>query len=512
MQKSYLKNYLKIYLWQGLSICLNLFSMFIVAPKLTSVPTIYGIYTISISVAIFLSYADFGFIGAGYKYASERFASGERDEEAKIIGFVSFVLFVFLVIFALVILIFSFNPSIIIKQLKNAQEIQISSRLLLILALFAPAYVLPRILQIIYGTRLEDYVFQRISILGSLIKISSIFYFFQGSKYDIVGYFLFSQIVNLSASLVSLSIARKRYNYNFLLLLKSFGFSKETFNKTKGLAFNSLFLTVSWVIYYELDSLFIGKTLGPDMVAIYAIGLTLTQFLRTIFGMLYTPFSARFNHFIGLKDDAGLKNLFVQVVEVFMPLVVFTVLSVTILMEPFVICWVGPNYINSVHIAQFLVLCYIFYFITSPAGIILVAYQKIKMLYLSNLLLPLIYWIGVYATFYAGGILYMAFFKLFAFSLYSIVLLLYTLKILNIGIIDYFRNIIMPLVVPVLFLIIVLIMANPLLPLQKSKYNLAVVIGTGGIASCISMVLYYLFSKRFRGYVNKVVSTVITRA
>ena len=92
MQKSYTKNYLKIYFWQILSILLNLFSIFIVIPRLSSQPLIYGIYSICASAVIFLSYADLGFMNAGYKYASECYARGEKKEEIKVIGFVSFVL------------------------------------------------------------------------------------------------------------------------------------------------------------------------------------------------------------------------------------------------------------------------------------------------------------------------------------------------------------------------------------------------------------------------------------
>ena len=69
--------------------------MFIVIPYLTSEPEIYGIYTVCISVSIFLAYADLGFLSAGQKYAAEYFAKGKRQEEIKVIGFTTFILLVF---------------------------------------------------------------------------------------------------------------------------------------------------------------------------------------------------------------------------------------------------------------------------------------------------------------------------------------------------------------------------------------------------------------------------------
>ncbi|MFA4979141.1 MAG: hypothetical protein WC589_16620, partial [Sphingobacterium sp.] len=61
MAGSYTINYIKIYLWQGVSVVLNFLSMFVVIPFLSSNPQLYGVYTICISTSIFLAYADLGF-------------------------------------------------------------------------------------------------------------------------------------------------------------------------------------------------------------------------------------------------------------------------------------------------------------------------------------------------------------------------------------------------------------------------------------------------------------------
>ena len=96
MQNSYSKNYLKIYFFQILSIVLGFTSLFVVVPFLSEDKTTFGIYSVCISITIFFSYADLGFLGAGMKYAAERFSKNEREEEIKIVGFTHFVLLVFL--------------------------------------------------------------------------------------------------------------------------------------------------------------------------------------------------------------------------------------------------------------------------------------------------------------------------------------------------------------------------------------------------------------------------------
>jgi O-antigen/teichoic acid export membrane protein len=299
MDNSYTKNYLKIYFWQGVSLVLNFLSMFIVVPYLTSEPSIYGIYTVCISISIFLSYADLGFLGAGQKYAAEYFAKGQRKEEINVIGFTNFILLVFLLLFSAGFFILSLQPELLIKNLLPGKQETIASSLLLILALFTPVTLLQRLLQMIFGIRLEDYIIQRTNVVASLLKIISVLWFFREGQYNIVGYFLFTQIINLTAAMLTILIARKRFSYDFIALIKSIHFNKIVFAKTKNLAFTSFYLTFTWILYYELDPAAIGKILGPQQVAVFAIGLTIMSFIRSIMGILFSPFNARFNHFIG---------------------------------------------------------------------------------------------------------------------------------------------------------------------------------------------------------------------
>jgi len=81
--KSYLKNYLQTYIWQGIAIVLNMASIFIVVPMITENKVVYGVYAVCISTAMFLSYADLGFVSAGIKYAGEAYARGEHKDELK---------------------------------------------------------------------------------------------------------------------------------------------------------------------------------------------------------------------------------------------------------------------------------------------------------------------------------------------------------------------------------------------------------------------------------------------
>lgn len=498
MQKSYTSNYIKIYFWQGVSLVLNFLSLFIVVPYLTSNPAIYGVYTVCISISIFLTYADLGFIGAGQKYAAEYFTRNEREEEMKVIGFVNFILLVFLVLFSLFFLFLSFYPELLLKDLISGNEKIVASELLLILSLSTPVIMIQRLLQMIFGIRLEDFIVQRTNVLANLLKILSVLWFFRNGEYDIVGYFLFVQIVNLMAALLSLLIAQKRYNYNFGELIRSIQFNKEVFNKTKSLAFTSLYLTFTWILYYELDPAIIGKLFGAGKVAIFAIGLTILSFFRTIFGMLFSPFNIRFNHFIGNNDEAGLKIFYFKIASNLAPLVILPILTLVLLARPLILSWVGENYEESVNISQLLMLCNLFAFITYPTSFLLMAKERIKELYLINTIIPIVYWIGIVSTYSIIGLKSFAIFKLlsFVFSIgFSFVIML---KYFKMSTMLLMKMILRPLLLPILFIIISSFFMVDFLPSTQSKFNLLIVLLFTILLILSSFLIVFFSSKSVR--------------
>ena len=506
MQNSYTKNYLKIYFWQGVSLILNFLSMFIVVPYLTSEPAIYGIYTVCISISIFLAYADLGFMSAGQKYAAEYFARGEISEEIKVTGFTAFILIVFLLLFSVGFLILSFQPGLLIKDLIPGKQENIAHSLLLILALFTPVTILQRLLQIIFGIRLEDYIVQRSNIVASLLKILSVLWFFRSGQYNIVGYFLFSQIMSLLAAVLTLLIARQLYNYDFKLLLKAVHFNKRIFTKTKNLAFSSLYLTLTWILFYELDTIVIGKFFGVNQVAIYAIGLSVLSFFRSVLGIFYSPFSNRFNHFYAVGDRVGLKSFYLHVTIILAPIVVIPILTVSLLARPLVLSWVGANYTDSVEIVKLIVLCNLLAFVTYPGGILLVVQERIKEIYLVNTIIPFVYWSGIILSYSFLGLKSFAIFKLIAFSISAFYYYYLMLKILNISFIKSFKEIFLPILFPLLFLIVTTIIVKSYLPCEKSKLNFLIVSITAGCLILVSFIIQYFSSSRIRIYILKMIN------
>lgn len=504
MQKSYSKNYLNIYFFQILSIILGFTSLFVVLPFLSQDKTTFGIYSICISITIFLSYADLGFLGAGMKYAAESFSKNEKEEEIKIVGFTHFVLFVFLVFIASIFYYLSFNPHILIKDIVLESERHTASSLLLILTIFSPTILFQRVLQTIYGVRLKEYVLQKINITGNVFKILSVFYFFRNGNYDIINYFLFIQSVTLICAFIGILKAKQIFNYDFLLLLKNFKPNKTVFSKTKSLAFSTLFVTISWILYYELDQFVIGKFLGANEVAIFAIGLTILGFFRSLLGVLYAPFSARFNHFIGKDDLNELRDFYSHILTITFPIVVLPILGIVFFAKAIVISWVGVEYEASIAIVQWLVACNILAFISYPAGMLMVAQKKLNEMYIISFFMPVIYWLGIYSTINYLGIESFAIFKFIVFFTSGLVYTRFSLRFLKISLYVFLKNNLIPYLPALTLLILTLFFNNSIFIEGKSKINLLlnIIAMSGNIL--LSFGICYIFAKPLREYISKI--------
>ena len=512
MQISYSKNYLKIYFFQTLSIVLGFMSLFVVVPYLSTDQTIYGIYSVCISITVFLSYADLGFLGAGMKFAAESYSRGDIVSEIKLVGFSHFILLIFVVLLSGGFIFLSLHPEILIKGIESGKQSHIAHQLLLILALFSPTIILQRALQMIFAIRLHDYILQKINITGNLIKIISVFYFFRNGHYEIVNYFLFMQIVNLACALFGLVTAKRKYNYDFKLLFRSFSFNSEIFNKTKSLAFSSLVATISWVLYYELDSFAIGRILGAKQVAIFAIGFTMLTFCRSLLGIFFSPFSARFNHFIGGGAQEQLKQFYLHVITITLPIVVFPIVAVAIFARPLVIAWVGYEYEKAVDIVRWLVLCNVLGFISYPTGMLLVAREKLKDIYLISILMPIIYWVGIVSTIGALEIKSFAVFKFIAFAISGIIYLQLSLKFLNISFMGFLKKNIAPFLPALILMCIGLLFLNDRYIIGKSKLYLFINASIISVGIFVAIGLTLMSVPALREYFIKTFKIILKRS
>lgn len=508
MRESYTKGYLFIYGWQILSIILGLLSVFIVVPFLSSNKILYGIYSICISLTIFYNYADVGFLSAGQKYAAESYAKGDRTGEMSIISFTAFILFLFLGLISVLLFLIGLHPNWMIADLQAHRDVRIATLLIFILAFSFPIYACQRILVLIYAIRLEDYKFQRIVIIGNVLRILSALCFFSNGKYMVVEYFLVYQIIGAFVALYGIGDVKRRYSYSWSEFRRFFRFNRSVFNKVKRVAFVSLVLTVGWVFYYEIDQLAISRLLGAKQVAVYAIALAVLTMFRTFLGALYAPFISRFNHFIGLRDINGLNSFYKHIVNLLFPLATLPIIIVSMLAKAFIISWVGKEYDSSVFLVEIIVFANILAFISYPSNPYLISRERVNCLYVLSMLTPLVFWIGILFTVNAYGLGAFVFWKVVAMILSGICSCFFVYKVMRERICHLSLELLKNYGLPLCFCVFLCFSARYLMVYEKNY----IALGTNVLIMCVVFALSFLAclltSRPLREYVYKLVKVI----
>lgn len=403
MVDSYRKNYIQVYIWKSLSVLVNFFSFFVVVPYLSSNPTVYGIYTFCISFQLYLTYADIGFLSAGQKYAAEAYARGDQPEERNIFGFVGAVLVAMVIPFSILMVILALYPESALNGVSEENQ-SIVSALFLIMAVVTPIQVLlQRLSASILMIRVKDYVASRVDVIGNTIKILSVFVFFTGGKYMIIPYFLFINLVTILCSLITLHIIKKSENYDIKGFLKSIKFSKKYFDLMKKLAFSSLGATISWIICYELDLIYIGKIYTVEAVALYAVCFTLINFVRNFFNIIYGPYSQRYNHFVALNQKDELSTLLGKIVHYTFPVCIFACVVMCFSSKYIILNWVGTDYTESIPLFAILSWYYIFHFVSQPAAHVCISTERYMIINIASIICPVVF-LGSFLLLHFSGV------------------------------------------------------------------------------------------------------------
>lgn len=477
-------------------------SLFIVIPYISDNKVVYGVYSVCISTAIFLTYADLGFISASLKFAGESYAQGDKDKEIRFFGFSTFILVTFVALIATVYLIFSLEPTLLIKDIQNSQHVSIASKLLLIQAIFSFNTVVQRYVAGVFQVRVEQYIYQKINIFASALKISSVFYFFGSGKYDIVGYFLFIKLVDFLTQCIAVFIINQRYRLSIVALIRSVRFDREIFNATKQLAFSSLFATIAWILYYELDIVVIGWLFGAREVAVFALAFTFAQFLRSLTSVILSPFQSRYNHFVGLQDMKGLKSFVKRVILFALPIFVLGIISIVVFSDSFVLSWAGVEYYDSGDILKLLVANFMFSFIVIPGSSIIVALQKIRLIYLINFTIVSVYWLGIILSKNSLGMMSFPVFKLVAGTVGFLFYLKFISEFLNENLLSFLKGSLGKIIFAFLIQIIMLLLIINYLPMTKGSTNLAVVISAAAGCSLVGLIVLYFTSNYYKRLIS----------
>jgi O-antigen/teichoic acid export membrane protein len=478
--------------------------MFFTIPNITSsVSTqVYGTYAAILSFTVFLSYADFGFLSAANKYGCDQYLKKDKNKEIELIAAATFVQTIAFLVFALICFVFAWKPSIIMSGLDKDLN-NISSKLFILLAVFAFTTIPRRVIYAIAQFRIEAY---RISPWMSLVGVANILLVFMiftsNNNMNIVYYYFFT---NLLVFIVIMGLGIhffRKWNYSIKYFLSNFRFNKKALKLLWPFASASLLGSFMYVLYYEMDTFYICKFISVNELAFYSIGVILSGVFRRISSTLISPYMPKFNEFYVHNDDIGMKNFYLSSVAVTTPFVLIPVIVSIMLMPQFIIAWVGEKFVSSILISQLLVGAWILAPLMDLPSFIINAKVKIRLMYISSILVTALFWAIVITFKDQYGIKAVAAGK-FISSMASGIFLLYVSHLLiKLKLSEYFRKIILPIVIVALFTIIACIPFTGA-AMVKNKTELLRITLVGGLISFISIIFYISISKQFRSSFGK---------
>lgn len=510
---SYRKNYFKIYFWQSISIVLGFASLFVVVPYLSTDKTLYGIYSVCTSFTIFFSYADLGFISAGVKYASEYFIRNDKKNEMKMIGFTAFIMISAFAVVAFSILVIAIFPDILIPDLKvDSDGYKLARDLLMILAISCPIIIGQRILGIVFTIRVEDYIYQRMMIVGNIARILSVLYFFRDGQYQVIEYYIFYQAINFLVVIYGLFYTR-HYGYSVMEFLRTIHFDKIIFNKVKKISGTSLIMTISMILYYELDQIAISHWMGIEAVAVYGVALSVLTLVRTFCSLIFSPYASRYNHYVGLNDMNSLAAFVNKMILMFGLVLIVPIATISFFAEPFVISWIGDQYVESAILVSLMTWSFASNFVKEPICSYFVATERNKILLKCNCLMPAVYWIGIIAT---NNLLGLNSFALFKFIAPTTIAIFYwrlareDFKKKGNSLVSV-KEVFLPLVYPIFILGILSFFISPHMYFVHNKVALLLNITIMGACLTISFIVGTLSNKTLRLEASKVMASILIK-
>lgn len=461
---------------------------------------------ICMSVTIFMTYADLGFLTSAQKKAGEAFGRRDVIEEADQIGFTGFVLGIFLLIYILVLIVCAVNPGIIVRNI-GIDEAGVARVLFIILAIFSPVTIANRLINMIFTIRIEGYIPQFQQIVLNIVVICSALFFFRPGQYDIIGYFLFSNIMQAAAFIVQLFAAKSRYHYPFGRLLKAMHFNRRIFKESKGLALTAFYNTLCWVLFFELDLIVVGRLFGAAEAAVFGVAVTITSFFRTFTGgLIFIPFQAQFNQLSADKNNDPLVSLWSKAIRLSAPVIVIPVVATVLFLDKIIPAWVGPYYIDSILIARLFILCYIFHFITVPSNFLLFAREKLQVLNVASTLNVIVYWIGIGALNRLIGLPVFGIFKLIGFWFPGAVTAAGVHQFVKGKWLQTIKTIILPILLSILVMMAVHHFCNPFIEAKKGKVELLKVFAATGGITIVGFMVYCSISREFFQTIRNAIS------
>lgn len=388
--KLYNNDLIRIYFWNSLSTIFRLILTFVVIRMISENKNILGIYSVCISLSIFFSYSDLGFLKSAIKFSSEYVLSKEYDKQLRILGSGVFITFISIIIINIPIFVIAIKPVFLINHITE-KEIVFARSLILIVGAYSIFEVFKKYVVSFLSINLKNYYSNIISFVISFLSLIYLFSTNNNEDYFwVIKYVFLVRVLEVIGIIVLFYLVKIKYGISFLTFFKSFTYNKKIITSSLKLSISGFIVSLLFLLFFEFDNIYLAKKVNLEKLSFYSVALISPLLLRTFFGIIYSPFSSIVNYSIHSKHKtmSSIRNL----IWIFFDVVVLAVIIPFVFSKAIIFSYLGNSYAESVIPLSILSLLFLFTFLTYPLDIYIFSKKKYRLMYFLSFCPVITFW------------------------------------------------------------------------------------------------------------------------
>lgn len=411
----------------------------------------YGLYSLVASIVSYLTVLDLGFANAIVRYTAKFRAEGKISEQYEMFG-MFFLLYIGISILTLLVgSILYFNIDTLFGQSMNETELY-KIRIMMLLMIFNLAFTFPMSIWGAIITAYENFVFQKLVNIIRIILNPIVMIIMLLMGYRAIGMVVVTTAFNVVTLLINWWYCRNKLHIQVLFGQFHWGFFKEVSIYSFWIFLNAIMDR----IYWSTGQFVLGMFKGATTVAVYSVAIQLQSMYMGLSNAISGVFLPRVTSLvINGNNKKVLSDLFIRIGRIQYSVLIFVLLSFVLFGKQFIKFWASESYIDSYYYALLFLVPLTVPFMQNTGILILQARNMMKfrsIIYLFISLFSLI--IAVPLAKKYGGI-GCAFANMLGLTIGQIIVMnIYYLKMVNIDILRFWKEICQMSVVPFLFCLV----------------------------------------------------------
>ena len=457
----------------------------------------YGIWVIIGSIATYYYLLDFGLASAVTRFVTEQIEINNYEKANNIIN----TALVIYCCVSIIIIVVTFILMLFVKLFvqTNNDILLIRSIILIIgfnMALEFPAKAFAGIIQSHLRYDLQTYS----NFISFTISTFSIIYFL-GKGYGILSLALITLICNQISNILYYTIAK------FLFPSMKIGFKyfkRKIIREVATFSAWAFIIQIAHQIRFKLDAFVIGAIISSTAVTHYFIAARLVEYFMNLIFKATNIMTPSFTMDFARKDMKSLQMKVLLITKINAVLAFFGCGIVIILGKPFIIRWMGIEYVDSYPVLVALIIATTVGIVVNPLDNVLYAINRHRFLAILNMIEAILNLILSLILIYKFGILGVAIATCIPLLIARFFLIpIYTCKKINLSLNLYIKSISNTAIFTVLYLLIVNYLTKNYF-YQQNYYTFIIIIGSA-IPFYTFGIIAFSFTKDERKTILKVI-------